>query len=62
MFFTPAFWQRFADLETQFAQQQKQQQQQQPLHETERGTRHHLPQQLDDTNRPAGFALPEQTI
>jgi hypothetical protein len=60
MFFTPAFWQRFADLETQFAQQQKQQQKQ--LHESERGMRQHLPQQLDDTNRPAGFALPEQTI
>jgi hypothetical protein len=56
MFFTPAFWQRFADLETQFEQQQKQ------LHGSERGMRHHLPQQLDDTNRPAGFALPEQTI
>lgn len=60
MFFTPAFWQRFADLETQFEQQQKQQQQQ--LHGTERGMRQHLPPQSDETNRPAGFALPEQTI
>jgi len=57
MFFTPAFRQLIADLETQFEQHQRKQQH---LHETEVRMMQHSRKNLDSAHRSEELAQPEQ--